>query len=40
MSFFSVVALGLPVLNPVLVYTTATVSSLLVSAALHRRRRY
>ena len=40
MSFFSVVALGLPVLNPVLVYTTATVSSLLVSAALHRRRRH
>ena len=39
MSFFLVVALGLPVLNSVLVYTTATVSSLLVSAALHHRKK-
>ena len=36
MSFFVVVAFALPVLNPVLVYAAATVSSLLVSAMLHR----
>lgn len=38
-SFFLVVALGLPLLNPVLVYATATLSSLLVSAVLHRHNK-
>jgi hypothetical protein len=38
-SFFLVVALGLPVLHPILVYTIATVSSLLVSAMLHGRKK-
>lgn len=38
-SFFLVVALGLPAFNPIAVYTTATASSLLVSAILHGRKR-
>jgi hypothetical protein len=37
-SFFTIVAVGLPELNPILVYSAATVSSLLVSATLRSRK--